>query len=103
MIAAEFGSSGDAIIGRGPAGRNVMKRFYAGRLHARLAIAAIVVLAGSASLTPANAAPPTVTPSPGYDARLQEHRAAQAYSEPVVRYSRPVHRRHPKPVHNGAR
>jgi len=27
-------------------------------------------------LAQANAAPPTVTPSPGYDARLQEQRAA---------------------------
>src|SRR6266850_4445134 len=36
-----------------------------------------VVLAGPASLTPAQAVPPTATPSPGYDARLQEQRAAQ--------------------------
>ncbi|WKA28341.1 hypothetical protein [Bradyrhizobium roseum] len=34
------------------------------------------VLAGSASPTPACAVPPTATPSPGYDARLQEQRAA---------------------------
>ena len=37
---------------------------------------AIAILAGWASLTPALAVPPTVTPSPGYDARLQEQRAA---------------------------
>lgn len=29
---------------------------------------------------PVRAAPPTVTPSPGYDARLQEQRAAAAAS-----------------------
>jgi hypothetical protein len=44
------------------------------------------VLAGSASLTPAQAVPPTVTPSPGYDARLQEQRAAsRAAVAPVVK------------------
>ena len=37
----------------------------------------VIVLAGSASLTAAQAVPPTVTPSPGYDARLQEQRSAQ--------------------------
>ena len=45
-----------------------------------------IILAGSASLTPAHAVPPTVTPSPGYDARLQEQRAAQrAVAAPVVK------------------
>ena len=44
------------------------------------------ILAGSASLTPAQAVPPTATPSPGYDARLQEQRAAsRAAEEPVVK------------------
>jgi hypothetical protein len=44
------------------------------------------VLAGSASLTSAQAVPPTVTPSPGYDARLQEQRAAsRAAVAPVVK------------------
>ena len=44
------------------------------------------VLAGSASLTPARAVPPTVTPSPGYDARLQEQRAAsRAVTAPAVK------------------
>ncbi|KRQ92330.1 hypothetical protein [Bradyrhizobium valentinum] len=36
-----------------------------------------VGLAGWASPTPAHAVPPTATPSPGYEARLQEQRAAQ--------------------------
>ena len=48
-----------------------------------------VILAGSASLTPAQAVPPTATPSPGYDARLQEQRAAQrAVVAPVVKSRR---------------
>jgi hypothetical protein len=47
---------------------------------------AIAVLAGWASLTPAHAVPPTATPSPGYDARLQEQRAAsRAAVAPVVK------------------
>ena len=54
-----------------------MKRTY-------LAVIA-VVLAGSVS-TAAHAVPPTVTPSPGYDARLQEQRAAsRAAVAPVVK------------------
>jgi hypothetical protein len=45
-----------------------------------------IILAGSASLTPAQAVPPTATPSPGYDARLQEQRAAsRAAVTPVVK------------------
>jgi hypothetical protein len=47
---------------------------------------AIAILAGWASLTPARAVPPTATPSPGYDARLQEQRAAsRAAVAPVVK------------------
>ncbi len=78
------------------AGRNDMKRFYPG-----VAFAALMALGGWA-VAPASAAPPTVTPSPGYDARLQEQRAAQTYYEPVVRYTRPVSRRHVKRIHGGA-
>jgi hypothetical protein len=50
-----------------------------------LALVAIAVLAGWASLTPAHAVPPTATPSPGYDARLQEQRAAARAAVPAVR------------------
>jgi hypothetical protein len=75
-----------------------MKRFYTA-----FAIAAVAALGGWASLAPANAAPPTVTPSPGYDARLQEQRAAPTVYEPVLRYHRPVSRRHVKRIHDGAR
>ena len=52
----------------------------------RLATLAIAVLVGGALLAPAHAVPPTATPSPGYDARLQEQRAAQrAVVAPVVK------------------
>jgi hypothetical protein len=46
---------------------------------------AVVLVAGAAvGLRPAQAAPPTVTPSPGYDARLQEQRRALSASSPSV-------------------
>ena len=46
-----------------------------------------------------HAAPPTVTPSPGYDARLQEQRAASVAKvhDPVL--AAPVWRRHGKRTH----
>jgi hypothetical protein len=50
-----------------------------------LALMAVVALAVWGSLIPAHAVPPTVTPSPGYDARLQEQRAAQRrHVEPAL-------------------
>jgi hypothetical protein len=69
-------------------------------------IAAAAVIGGSILMTPARAAPPTVTPSPGYDARLQEQRAARIYDappvhEPVVPTPRPP-RHHARRVHNSA-
>jgi hypothetical protein len=73
-----------------------MKRFHAG-----LAIAAMAALGGWASMAPAHAAPPTVTPSPGYDARLQEGRAAANAYQPDVR--EPVARRRVKRIRGGAR
>ena len=51
-----------------------------------LALMAVAALAVWGSLIPAHAVPPTVTPSPGYDARLQEQRAAsRAAVAPVVK------------------
>jgi hypothetical protein len=45
----------------------------------------------------ARAAPPTVTPSPGYDARLQEQRAAAAKATlPAAAPVTPRHRRKSK-------
>jgi hypothetical protein len=74
-----------------------MKRFYAS-----LAIVAVTTFGGWASPMPANAAPPTVTPSPGYDARLQEQRMERTTYEPVLRPPKPVARRHVKRIHDGA-
>lgn len=55
---------------------------------APLAISAIV---GWLSLASAHAAPPTVIPSPGYDARLQEQRnAARAAATPAAPIAKPV-------------
>jgi hypothetical protein len=44
----------------------------------------------------AHAAPPTVTPSPGYDARLQEQRAAAAARAMPPEAAPVTHRRHKK-------
>ena len=61
---------------------------------------AVVTLVGWASLIPVHAAPPTVTPSPGDDARLQEQRvASRAAYEPVAPVARPALRRHGKRTH----
>ena len=56
----------------------------------RVAIAAAIALGGWACAAPAVAAPPTVTPSPGYDARLQESRAAPKVYAPVVPDPKPA-------------
>ena len=47
------------------------------------ALLAVAAIAGWLSLIPAHAAPPTVTPSPGYDARLQEQRAGTSATSTV--------------------
>jgi hypothetical protein len=76
------------------AGSNDMKRTDA-------ILAAAVMLSFGGWLAPANAAPPTVTPSPGYDARLQEQHAA-SNAQPTAPAPRPMHRRQVKRVHNEA-
>ena len=53
----------------------------------RMATLVIAASVGWALLIPARAAPPTAAPSPGYDARLQEQRAASA---PVYQPVAPV-------------
>ena len=68
------------------------ERMY--RWGAAVAILALATVGGS--LSQVRAAPPTVTPSPGYDARLQEQRKAAANAEPVEPAPVPVVRRHPK-------
>ncbi|KWV60693.1 hypothetical protein AS156_02320 [Bradyrhizobium macuxiense] len=58
-------------------------------------VALMAVAAGSA-----HAAPPTVIPSPGYDARLQEQRAAAtASSERSAPAAKPTAPRHRKRGH----
>jgi hypothetical protein len=49
------------------------------RFSAAVAIAAVLSFGGWVSMVPARSAPPTVTPSPGYDARLQEQRNASTF------------------------
>ena len=56
-----------------------------------LALFAISALGGWLALVPAHAAPPTVIPSPGYDARLQEQRnAARAAATPAAPVAKQV-------------
>jgi len=55
-----------------------------GLVHKGLAIVAVLALGGRFLTAPASAAPPTVTPSPGYDARLQEQRSARGNAAPVT-------------------
>ena len=74
-----------------------MRRFYAS-----LAVIAVTTFGGWVSLMPANAAPPTVTPSPGYDARLREQRMERSAYEPVLRHPKPVPRRQVRRIHDGA-
>jgi hypothetical protein len=58
------------------------------RQFCKVAVIAASVAAGAV----AHAAPPTVVPSPGYDARLQEQRAAAAKARPQT--TAPVTPRH---------
>ena len=52
------------------------------------ALAATVALMIAIVVTPARAAPPTATPSPGYDARLQEQRKAATVQAPAQSVSK---------------
>jgi hypothetical protein len=63
---------------------------------------AVAALAVWGSLIPAHAVPPTATPSPGYDARLQEQRTNSVrVDEQVAPIVKPVPPRRAKrtPVH----
>ena len=68
------------------------------RLGAAVAVLALATVGGS--LSQVRAAPPTVTPSPGYDARLQEQRKAAESAEPVAPAPVPMVRRLPKRAHH---
>jgi hypothetical protein len=61
------------------------------KLSCKACAIAVVLVAGSV----AHAAPPTVVPSPGYDARLQEQRAAAARATAPAPVT-PRHHRKPK-------
>lgn len=50
-----------------------------------IALVATLAIAEGAVVTSAHAVPPTVTPSPGYDARLQESRSARTIYTPAPR------------------
>jgi hypothetical protein len=60
------------------------------RMQPSCKVLAIAALAAAGAV--AHAAPPTVTPSPGYDARLQEQREAAARATPQA--AAPVTPRH---------
>jgi hypothetical protein len=68
------------------------------RLCTAVAVLAFVTAGGS--LSQVRAAPPTVTPSPGYDARLQQSRNAAASAQPVEPAPAPVGGRHRKRMHH---
>ncbi|MGE9007947.1 hypothetical protein ACO2JO_05160 [Leptospira interrogans] len=58
----------------------------------RAALLAMIFL-GWISVLPAYAVPPVATPSPGYEARLQEQRAAAARAHrPVAPVAKPARR-----------
>ncbi len=63
-----------------------------------LAVAAIF---GSSLIAPGRAAPPTVVPSPGYDARLKESReGSTTFYAPADPASKPAMRHHPRRTHH---
>jgi len=71
------------------------------RFSAALAIAAVLSFGGWVSMVPARSAPPTVTPSPGYDARLQEQRNASTAHQPDVSANHWVSRRRVRKMRRG--
>lgn len=71
------------------------------RFSAVLAVAAVLSFAGWVAMVPARSAPPTVTPSPGYDARLQEQRNASTVQQSDASAHHRVSRRRVKQMHRG--
>lgn len=59
----------------------------------------LAAMAVGALAMPAHAVPPTATPSPGYDARLQESRAGSATTiyTPAQRPPKPKRKKQPLP------
>lgn len=66
------------------------------------AVAVVAFATAGGSISQARAAPPTVTPSPGYDARLQQSRNVATSAEPVEPAPAPVVARHRKRTHHPA-
>jgi hypothetical protein len=69
------------------------------RISAAFAGMALMMAGVTIGVSEIHAAPPTVVPSPGYDARLQESRSAPmaappAHAMPAVAYSRHRKRMH---------
>lgn len=60
----------------------------------RIGTMLVVLAVAGAWLGPAHAAPPTVTPSPGYDARLQEQRSVRIAHDRHLERRRHANRRH---------
>ena len=62
------------------------------------AVTLVLSFGGWILVVPAQARPPTVMNSPGYDARLAESRAALAAQQAPVRYYKRVKVRTPRPI-----
>jgi hypothetical protein len=62
------------------------------------AVTLVLSFGGWILVVPAQARPPTVMNSPGYDARLAESRAALAAPQAPVRYYKRVKVRSPRPI-----
>jgi hypothetical protein len=62
------------------------------------AVTLVLSFGGWILVVPAQARPPTVMNSPGYDARLAESRAALAAPQAPVRYYKRVKVRTPRPL-----
>ncbi|MFZ0114488.1 MAG: hypothetical protein WAL15_09045 [Xanthobacteraceae bacterium] len=62
------------------------------------AVTLVLSFGGWILVVPAQARPPTVMNSPGYDARLAESRAALAAPQAPVRYYKRVKVRTPRPI-----
>ena len=62
------------------------------------ALAALMAISAGVLVTPARAVPPTATPSPGYDARLQESRGGSATTiyTPAPRPAKPKPKKPPQ-------
>jgi len=73
-----------------------MRRFFEA-----LAVAAVVSFGGWALTASARSAPPTVTPSPGYDARSQEQRNVSTVQQPDLSARHRASRRRVKRTHRG--